>query len=120
MDYLWRDGEANVRAVHGHFSAAVAYTTLMTTLDRLYKKGLLTRWKVGRAFHYAPVASREECERLLAAELVQGLLDDHQHGPLPLLSNLVNAVGERDHRLLDELERLVQEKRDALREKDGS
>ena len=116
MDVLWQDGEATVRDVCVRFSDTAAYTTLMTTMDRLYKKGLLTRRKEGRAFRYAPAASREECERSMTAELVEGLLHDHRRTPLPLLSNLVEAVGDRDGRLLDELERLVQEKRDRLRE----
>jgi BlaI family transcriptional regulator, penicillinase repressor len=116
MEALWHRGEANVRDVHEEFGTGVAYTTVMTTLDRLYKKGLLNRWKVGRAFHYAPTATREESRRSLTAELVEGLLAQHEHEPLPLLSNLVDAVGNADCRLLDDLERLVQEKRDRLRD----
>jgi len=114
MDFMWEADEASVREVCTHFGAAVAYTTLMTTLDRLYKKGLLTRRKVGRAFRYAPAASREEFERAIAGDLVEGLLERNHHTPLPLLSNLVEAVAERDRRLLDELERLVLEKRREL------
>jgi BlaI family transcriptional regulator, penicillinase repressor len=120
MDVLWQRGEANVRDVHEQFGDGVAYTTVMTTLDRLYKKGLLTRWKVGRAFRYAPTASREESRRSLTTELLDGLLAQHEREPLPLLSNLVDRVGDTDQRLLDELERLVQEKRDRLREGGGS
>jgi len=116
MEALWRRGEANVRDVHHEFGDAVAYTTVMTTLDRLFKKGLLRRWKVGRAFHYAPMSTREESQRSLAAELMEGLLAQHHAEPLPLLSNLVDAVGDADQRLLDDLARLVQEKRDRLRD----
>ena len=115
MDLLWRGGEASVRGVRADVGTQVAYTTVMTTLDRLFKKGLLTRRKIGRAFHYEPATSREECERRRAAALVQGLLEQHQQTPLPLLSHLVEAVCERDGKLLDELERLVQEKRAQLR-----
>jgi BlaI family penicillinase repressor len=120
MDVLWRRKEANVRDVHEEFGVGVAYTTVMTTLDRLYKKGLLTRWKVGRAFQYAPTATREERRRSLTAKLVESLLAQHEHEPLPLLSNLVDAVGDTDQRLLDDLERLVQEKRDRLRDEGSS
>ena len=115
MDLLWRGGEASVRGVRADVGTQVAYTTVMTTLDRLFKKGLLTRRKIGRAFHYEPATSREECERRQSAALVEGLLEHHRQAPLPLLSNLVEAVGERDGTLLDELERLVQEKRAQLR-----
>lgn len=116
MEVLWSRGEANVRDVHQAFGESVAYTTVMTTLDRLFKKGLLNRWKVGRAYRYAPTATREESRRSLTTELMEGLLAQHRLEPLPLLSNLVDAVGEADHRLLDDLERLVQAKRDRLRE----
>ena len=116
MEALWRRGEANVRDVHEEFGDGIAYTTVMTTLDRLYKKGLLTRWKVGRAFQYAPAATREESQRTSRPRLLEGLLAQHGHEPLPLLSNLVDAVGDADQRLLDDLERLVQEKRDRLRD----
>ncbi len=115
MDFLWDHPEVNVRDVWAHVGPAAAYTTIETTLDRLYKKGLLTRRKVGRAFVYQPAASREEMERLLAAELVEGLLAHHRHAPLPLLSNLVEVVGEGDRQLLDELERLVRDKQQELR-----
>ena len=114
MEFLWQAGEACVRDVCAHFAATVAYTTLMTTLDRLFKKGLLTRRKIGRAFFYAPAASREEFERMITAELVEGLFERNHHTPLPLLSNLVEVVGKRDRQLLDELERLVLEKRREL------
>ena len=117
MNVLWQAGESSVRDVCTHFDGTVAYTTLMSTLDRLFKKGLLTRRKVGRAFVYAPAASREEFDRTITAELVEGLLERHRHTPLPLLSNLVEVVGERDRQLLDELERLVLEKRRELRDR---
>jgi predicted transcriptional regulator len=120
MDYLWRAGECNVARVREEFDDSVAYTTLMTTLDRLYKKGLLTRRKVGRAFFYAPAASRQECEHGLAADVLEGLLAQHRQTPVPLLSNLVDVVTETDRALLDELDRLVREKRARLRMGDPS
>ena len=49
----------------------------------------------------------------MASELVQSLLQRHGGEPLPLLSSLVDAVSDRDRALLDELERLIHEKRRA-------
>jgi predicted transcriptional regulator len=114
MEFLWDAHEARVRDVCDHLGATVAYTTVMTTLDRLFKKRLLTRRKEGRAFVYAAAASRAECDLLLTAELIDGLLEHHRHAPVPLLSNLVDTVSQRDRQLLDELERLVREKRAQL------
>ena len=93
-----------------------AYTTLMTTLDRLRKKGVLERAKVGRAFAYEPRFERPELEARLAARSVEQLLGAAQgrRALEPLLSCFVDAVSERDRLLLDDLERLLKAKRTHL------
>jgi len=111
MAVVWDRGETSVKDVTALLSSPVAYTTVMTTMDRLFKKGLLTRRKVGRAFVYQAAATRDELEGAVAAELVQSLFDRPGNGSLPLLSSLVDAVSDRDRALLDDLERLIQEKR---------
>lgn len=113
MDLMWSHGEVSVRDACARFGPDVAYTTVMTTMDRLFKKGLLTRRKVGRAFVYAAAASREAVEGAVATELVHSLLQ-REGEPLPVLSSLVDAVSDRDRALLEELERLIREKRRAL------
>jgi predicted transcriptional regulator len=116
MELAWSKSEITVRDACAELGSSVAYTTVMTTMDRLYKKRLLTRRKVGRAFLYAPAATRTEIEGAVAAELVNSLLQ-HGSGPLPVLSSLVDAVSERDRALLEDLERLVREKRRQLQRK---
>ena len=113
MEIVWNHDEISVREACGQLGATVAYTTVMTTMDRLFKKGLLSRRKVGRAFVYRAAASRHELDHAVAGELVQTLLQDPRE-PLPILSCLVDAVSERDRALLDDLERLVREKRRSL------
>jgi predicted transcriptional regulator len=100
---------------------AVAYTTVMTTLDRLHKKGVLARTKEGRAFVYAPAVDRAELERRLAARSVEELLSAARgrHALEPLLSCFVDAVSERDRALLDDLERLLKVKREEMLRRDG-
>ena len=110
MALVWRREEVNVRDACDELGSIVAYTTVMTTMDRLFKKGLLTRRKVGRAFLYRATASRAEIEGAVATELVHSLLQ-RKGEPLPVLSSLVDAVSDRDRALLDELERLIREKR---------
>ena len=85
----------------------------MTTLDRLHKKGALRRQKVGRAFAYEPVHERPELEMRLAARNVEELLGAARgRGAFrPLLSCFIDAVTERDRVLLDDLERILKEKR---------
>lgn len=114
LDIVWRGPDVTVRDVHAQLGGAIAYTTVMTTLDRLYRKGLLDRTKPARAFVYAAKATRKEFEDSITSDLVSGLLANQWSAPLPFLSNLVDAVGERDEALLDELERLVRLKRRQL------
>ena len=56
-------------------SRPLAYTTIMTVLDRLVRKGKLTRQKVGRAFMYAPQTPRDVMRRAAIRELVDGYFD---------------------------------------------
>ncbi len=109
LEALWqRSSGASVRDLQPEFPSA-AYTTLMTTMERLHRKGVLDREKTGRAFVYRPRYSREELETGAAARTVGSLLG--QGHDQPILSCLVDAVGDHDARLLDDLERLVRAKR---------
>ena len=112
MDDLWGRGRpASVRDVREGLGAALAYTTLMTTLDRLYKKGLLERTKDGRAFVYTPRVSRDQLQRGLLTRALDGLLGRGTEAARPVLSTLVETVGRHDRQLLDELERMVADER---------
>src|SRR5271168_1279987 len=113
LDALWARGSATVRELIEGGCEELAYTTLMTTLDRLFKKGLLTRSEEGRAFRYAPQFSREELHREAASNALRELLDASPASSLPL-SFLVEILGERDKRLLDDLGKLVERKRREL------
>jgi predicted transcriptional regulator len=111
MKEIWRNREMSVRQVTEAFGDRVVYTTVMTTLDRLYKKRLLKRRKEGRAFLYSPRFSPEELERGVAADVMNNLLSDENASVEPILACMVDAVSDRDRHLLDELERLVRQKR---------
>jgi predicted transcriptional regulator len=111
MEILWKRGESSVRDVVERLEASLAYTTVMTTLDRLFKKGLLDRRKWERAFLYWPRLSRSDWERKVAGEWVAGFLSGPQPSREVLLSCLVDAVGHYDEALLDELEKRIRSKR---------
>jgi predicted transcriptional regulator len=114
MGLVWSRHEISVREACERLGSSVAYTTVMTTMDRLFKKGLLARRKSGRAFIYHAVATRNELEGAVTTELMEHLLGRTSCEPLPILSSLVDALSDRDRALLDELERLVREKRREL------
>jgi predicted transcriptional regulator len=109
LEVLWQRGtEASVRDVLQEFPQS-AYTTVMTTMERLHRKGALLRRKGGRAFLYRPAETREALESSLVASAIEPLLTGAS--AQPILSCFVEEVSRRDERLLDELERLVQLKR---------
>jgi predicted transcriptional regulator len=110
MDAVWsRSRPLTVRDVCDVFAGATAYTTLMTTMDRLFKKGLLRRRREGRAFVYDAPRSRGQIVKERAAHLMRSLLKTTE--PTPVLSSIVDAVTTEDAELLDELHRLVQQRR---------
>lgn len=110
LEALWRRrAAASVRDLQPSFPGT-AYTTLMTTLDRLHRKGVLERVKAGRAFLYRPRFTRDAL-RLHLARTALGVILGGGASARPLLSFLIESAGRRDPALLDELERLVREKR---------
>lgn len=111
---VWRRQEASVRDIYLAFDEKIAYTTLMTTLDRLFKKKLLTRRKDGRAFFYLAAVSPHELEQGIREDVIEGLLGHGADEVRPVLACIVDTVSERDRELLDELDRLIKEKRREL------
>lgn len=114
LESLWERRNATVRELVEGGCQDLAYTTVMTTLDRLFKKNLLSREAEGRAFRYAPQFSREEMHRQVAGEAFRKLLDASPSSSLPL-SYLVEILTERDAQLLDDLRQVVEAKRRELR-----
>jgi predicted transcriptional regulator len=113
-----RLGQATVHDVRAALGRDAAYTTVMTVLDRLFKKGVLDRHRQGRAYVYAAVASPEQIHSSVAMKMLDRVLGGAREAVAPVLSNLVDAVGDKDRQLLDELDRLVREKRRRLDEED--
>src|SRR5205814_8160108 len=74
LDETWNRREVSVRDIYLAFEETIAYTTLMTTLDRLYKKRLLDRRKDGRAFLYSPALTREEFDHGIREDVIDSLL----------------------------------------------
>lgn len=119
LDLLWARGAPTTVREACCAIPELAYTTLMTTLDRLYRKGLLRRCLRGRAFAYQPRVSREQWigERL-SRQLGEVL--SAEPGRAALLSHFLSSVGRRDAAMLDELDALLQAERLRLRRGDRS
>lgn len=93
---LWQqEGAATPRQVQEALAEKLAYTTVMTILTRLWRKGVVERSRHGRAFRYRPLKTEAE----LAAARMQAAL-----GPEPdrrrVLSHFVDGLSARDERTL--------------------
>jgi predicted transcriptional regulator len=114
LELLWARPDAATAGELQRDCAGLAYTTILTTLDRLYRKKLLLRHREGRAFAYRPRCTRDELLSELVSGQVTRLLGASQQSSV-ILSTLVRAVREADATLLDELDELVQAERSQLR-----
>src|ERR1700737_3977331 len=81
---LWVRRDGTVRELLDEFPVQSAYTTEMTTLVRLYKKGLLDRTLEGRAFRYRAKQTEEEYNRSTVASGLQKLLNSAGNPASPL------------------------------------
>ena len=108
MDHVWRQGvEVTVREVlESGVCGDVAYTTAMTILDRLWRKGFLARTRSGRAYSYRVKRTQENYLAELVKQVLTGAGD--RRG---VLLGFVKGVGEED---LSELRRMI---RDVERER---
>jgi predicted transcriptional regulator len=113
MNVMWTGEPTNVRGVVSRMDRKLAYTTVMTTLARLCRKGFLDRSMADRAFVYSVRVSYEDWRLIEGYELIEGLLIKSPYRSL-LLSYLVDVVGTHDGALLDELDAKIQRKREEL------
>jgi predicted transcriptional regulator len=91
---LWSLGEANVAAVRDQLAPrrALAYTTVMTMLDRLARKSVVSRRKVGRSYLYTAALSRDEVRGRAIRELVDSLFEGRTDDLRRYLSGTANTV----------------------------
>lgn len=107
MEIVWRSSApVAVREVGKKLKSRppLAYTTVMTTLDRLYKKGFLSREKVGNAFVYSAAMSKDEYKKRIVEETLGVLLAESAD---PVLAAFVDTAASVDEDNLVRLERLI-------------
>lgn len=87
----------------------IAYTTVMTTVTRLYEKGILERERDGKRYLYSPKLTREEFMESIAREVLDEAVGGHQ-----VMVMLAEKVSEASAGELDDLEALIQKRREEL------
>ncbi|MGH7823082.1 MAG: BlaI/MecI/CopY family transcriptional regulator [Candidatus Binatia bacterium] len=110
LEHLWGAGTAGVVETHEAVGRrrGISPNTVGSALERLYRKGLVSRAKVSHAYQYAPRLGREEFYARRAIDAAGGLSALGDQG---LLAAFVDLVGEANATVLDRLERLITTKR---------
>jgi BlaI family transcriptional regulator, penicillinase repressor len=93
MNTLWPMGQGTVREIRDRLAARRprAYTTIMTIMDRLARKGVVERRKVGRAYLYSPNLSAEDARTQALGQVI----DNFFGGSKDALLAQLNGAGPR-------------------------
>lgn len=110
MEIVWNSEDVTVREVFEELrlEKKLAYTTVMTIMNRLVDKHLLKRESRGNAFSYTPTVSENEFATQVVSEVLDGLLEDFAD---PALSHIVESLSSKDSQKLNKLEQLIKERR---------
>ncbi len=110
MKIIWQQNRVTVRDVYEQLrlEKKLAYTTIMTIMSRLAEKGLLQKEARGNAYVYTPTISETEFAKKVASEVLDGLLEEFSE---PAISHMVDRLSSEDDAKLDELERMIKERR---------
>jgi predicted transcriptional regulator len=112
MDAIWQAKEPvcveDVRSALATHGKDAAYTTIMTTLSRLNKKGLLAREMRGKAYYYSPRVTRSELSSTVTKQVIDGLLATFAE---PAMSYFVEALSNTDPNKLASLAEIIERKR---------
>ena len=93
MARLWAaPGPLTVREVHDQLERELAYTTVMTVLGRLAKKGVVRQERDGKAYRYSAASTREQ----MAAETMMDVLGDLGEERGAALAAFVDRVGPEE------------------------
>lgn len=105
LEALWQGGQASAQQVLANMAGAeISLSTVQSTLERLHRKRLVSRSKIGRAYHYSAVLSRSQ----LISGLMRDMAEDLAAGDLaPMISGFVNYISAQSPELADELTRAL-------------
>jgi len=124
MEVCWAAADASAREVvdslnarrkrsRRHAAETLAMTTVVTTLDRLYRKGLLVRRGTRGDYRYAADMSREELERRLVQRVLEELVEDFREPTLSYLADHLDMDAAEVERLDEEIERRRRERQES-------
>lgn len=114
MEFIWRSGEATVAQIVEAISRhrQITYTTVLSAVQKLERKGWLKHRSAGRAYIYSPTRNREEIGGRTLRELLRTAF---RGDPRLLLASLLDDTHLSDAEL-KELRRLIEQRRKEVRD----
>ena len=108
METVWKLGNATVSETREFLGKdKFAHTTIMTILDRLYKKGILTRKKEGKGYRYYPLITKDEFEKAIAKKVVSDMVKNNPSLAIPAFEGVVEELSSEE---IEKLKKLIEEK----------
>ena len=110
LQYFWDIGPADAKQVFAYFEKrrGGSLNTIQSTLDRLFNKDLLKREKIGHAYQYRAALSRDA----FLGKLINDISSDFgASGESTLLAAFTSLSSDLDDSQLDELERMIDQRR---------
>ena len=119
MDVLWATGGATGKEVLAEISRArkIAITTVLTVLERLTGKGLVTKAKGESFYVFTPVHTKDEFAGMVSEEVLKGVIDLSSGSAI---ASFVDILAEKDPEELDRLSRLITIKKQELKEEEAT
>lgn len=114
MQYLWSSPNVDAKQVHAALAKQrdSSPNTVQSALERLFKKGLLSREKQGHAYLYRAKIQRDD----LIAKLIDSVASDFIHqGENSLVAAFSSVSSDMDEAQLDQLEKLIELQRNQLK-----
>ena len=110
IEIVWELKKVTVRRVHDRLKTKrnLAYTTIMTVMSRLTKKGILERVKQGSSYQYQAVLNKEDFISSSVRSVLGNLLNDFSS---PAINQFVELLDESDPEKIEELAQLIDKKR---------
>jgi predicted transcriptional regulator len=112
LEVLWEKGALTGREIYEEvrLSKELAYTTVLTVVGRMVKKGSIKRKKSDSMYMYEPALKKPEFERQAASVVIKGII---AMSPSHAVSAFVDVLSQYDARKLDEIMKIIEEKRKA-------
>ncbi|MBN1483405.1 MAG: BlaI/MecI/CopY family transcriptional regulator [Chloroflexia bacterium] len=107
MRAVWQRGPSTVRQIHRILSGRreIAYTTVMTTMSRLFDKGILARNRQGMAYLYRPAMTKAEFDQWVMHSVLGGLIEAYED---KTIDYLVEYLSEEQPEKLEHLRQVLQ------------